>query len=106
MTRRSTGLDYSSVGLVGIVSALLGGRLTDTLGPRAARLIILGGHAVALAAITILGSMASSLWAFGIGVGVWAVFAWALNPPPRASTWGPLLPAHRVGWWLTVGAHR
>lgn len=74
------------VGLVGVVSALLGGRVTDAYGPRRARLAILGGHALALALVAILVIAGASVWAFGIGVAIWSIFAWALNPPMQAST--------------------
>src|SRR5699024_3488399 len=74
------------VGLVGVVSALLGGRLTDSPGPRRARLTILGGHALALALVAVLVFASVPVWVFGIGVGIWSMFAWALNPPMQAST--------------------
>lgn len=74
------------VGLVGVISALLGGRLTDHFGPRRARLAILGGHALALALVAILVVAGAPTWVFGIGIGIWSVFAWALNPPMQAST--------------------
>lgn len=74
------------VGLVGVVSALLGGRLTDTFGPRRARLVILGGHAIALGLVSIFVLTGAPVWVFGIGVGIWSIFAWALNPPMQAST--------------------
>lgn len=74
------------VGLVGVVSALLGGRLTDAIGPRRARLVILGGHALALGVVVIVVFTGAPVWAFGISIGIWSVFAWALNPPMQAST--------------------
>lgn len=74
------------VGLVGVVSALIGGRLTDSYGPRRARLAILGGHALALALVATLVFIGAPIWLFGIGVGIWSIFAWALNPPMQAST--------------------
>ncbi len=74
------------VGLVGVVSALLGGRLTDNVGPRRARLAILGGHALALALIATLSTLDTPTWLFTTAVGIWAIFAWALNPPMQAST--------------------
>ncbi|MFJ2898330.1 MFS transporter [Streptomyces sp. NPDC087218] len=74
------------VGLVGVMAALLGGRLTDSYGPRRARLAILGGHALALALVAIVVVVGSSPWVFLAGVAVWSVFAWALNPPMQAST--------------------
>ncbi|MBG0716662.1 MFS transporter [Microbacterium sp. 2C] len=76
-----------TVGLVGVVSALLGGRLTDRFGPRRARLAILGGHALALSLVAVLVIVTGApVWVFGITVGIWSVFAWALNPPMQAST--------------------
>lgn len=75
-----------TVGLVGVVSALLGGRLTDACGPRPARLAILAGHALALSLVTTLVLAGASVWLFAIGVGLWSFFAWALNPPMQAST--------------------
>lgn len=74
------------VGIVGVVSALLGGRLADGIGPRRARLAILGGHALALALIAVLGVLDTPAWLLAIAVGIWAIFAWALNPPMQAST--------------------
>lgn len=50
------------VGLVGVVSVLLGGSLTDTVGTRRARLAILGGHALAL--ITTLSTLGTPTWLF------------------------------------------
>ncbi|RRD04276.1 MFS transporter [Arachnia propionica] len=74
------------VGVVGLGSALLGGRLTDLHGARWARLMILGGHVLALAALTVIVQVTAPVWWFGPGLAVWAVFAWALNPPLQAST--------------------
>jgi predicted MFS family arabinose efflux permease len=74
------------VGLVGVVSALMGGHLTDRYGPRRARLAILAGHGFALAGAAILVLAGAQAWVFAIVVGVWSVFAWALNPPMQAST--------------------
>lgn len=74
------------VGLVGVVSALLGGHLADSVGPRRARLAILGGHALALALIATLSTLDTPTWLFTTAVGIWAIFAWALNPPMQAST--------------------
>lgn len=74
------------VGLVGVVSALLGGRITDTHGARRARLAILGGHALALGLAAVLVLAGAPVWLFAIGIGVWSIFAWALNPPMQAST--------------------
>ncbi|MGO2860159.1 MAG: MFS transporter [Brevibacterium sp.] len=74
------------IGIVGVASALFGGFLTDRLGPRAARLGILAGHAAALAAIGAAVLLGSPFWVIALGTGVWSVFAWALNPPMHAST--------------------
>lgn len=74
------------VGLVGVAAALLGGSLTDSHGPRSARLAILGGHALALAFVAVLVVVGAPGRAFGTGVALWSVFAWALNPPMQAST--------------------
>lgn len=74
------------VGLVGVASALLGGRLTDTYGPRRARLAVLGGHALALAVVATLVITGAPGRALGVGIAVWSMFAWALNPPMQAST--------------------
>ncbi|MFF3394139.1 MFS transporter [Streptomyces sp. NPDC002669] len=74
------------VGLVGVMAALLGGRLTDSYGPRRARLAILGGHALALALVAIVVVVGSSPWVFLAGAAGWSVFAWALNPPMQAGT--------------------
>lgn len=73
------------IGLVGVVSALLGGRLTDSQGARRARLIILAGHAIALTLVAALVVTGASVWLFGAAVALWSVFAWALNPPMQAS---------------------
>lgn len=73
------------VGLVGFGSALLGGRLTDTFGARRARLAILGGHAIALGLAAALVVAGAPGWLFAGGIGLWSVFAWALNPPMQAS---------------------
>ncbi|MGC2941978.1 MFS transporter [Brevibacterium sp. FAM 24638] len=74
------------VGLVGVISVIAGGRLTDSIGPRRARLAIIGGHAAALILNGILVLAGAPMWAFALGIGVWSVFAWALNPPMQAST--------------------
>lgn len=74
------------IGLVGVASALLGGRLTDSQGPRRARLIILAGHAIALALVAALIVTGAPVWVLGAAVALWSVFAWALNPPMQAST--------------------
>ena len=47
---------------------------------------ILGGHALALGLAAVLVIVGAPIWLFGIGIGIWSVFAWALNPPMQAST--------------------
>ena len=74
------------VGLIGVPSAFFGGWLADRLGGRSARLAVVGGHAVVLAGIAVLVGIASPLPALLVGIGLWSVFAWALNPPLQAST--------------------
>lgn len=72
------------MGLVGVVSALMSGRLTGAIGPRRARLAILGAHALALTAT--LSTLGTLTWLFTTAVGIWVVFAWALNLPMQAGT--------------------
>lgn len=74
------------VGLVGVFAALFGGYLTDKVGSRRARLAVLGGHVIALGFITMLAFAGTTPWVFVGSVAIWAVFAWALNPPMQAST--------------------
>lgn len=74
------------VGIVGVGAVFLGGRITDAWGPRPARLVVIGGHSVALlglAAFALTGSR--SIVAFAVLVALWSLFAWALNPPMQAS---------------------
>ncbi len=75
------------VGIVGVVAVFMGGALTDRFGPRPARVMVLGGHAVtlgALAAYLGLSSGGSLVFLFVL-IGLWAVFAWALSPVMLAS---------------------
>lgn len=73
------------VGLVGVGAVFFGGYLTDRLSPRPARLVVLGGHCLALGAL-------AAYFGFGAGFGfalfvliaVWSVFAWALSPVIQA----------------------
>lgn len=74
------------VGLVGIGSAILGGRLTDAFGARRARSVILAGHALSLLLVGVIVMLGASIGVFGVAVALWSVFAWALNPPLQAST--------------------
>lgn len=74
------------VGLTGVGAVFLGGRITDAWGPRRARLLVIGGHAVALLGLAALAfSGIRNVAAFAVLVAVWSVFAWALNPPMQAS---------------------
>ncbi len=74
------------VGVTGVGAVFLGGRITDAWGPRRARLIVIGGHGVALLGLAAFAfSGASSILGFAVLVGVWSVFAWALTPPMQAS---------------------
>ncbi|MFJ1589682.1 MFS transporter [Kitasatospora albolonga] len=74
------------VGAVGVPSAFLGGRLADRYGGRRSRLIVIGGHAAALAATGALLALDSPMLILMLGIAAWSVFAWALNPPLQAST--------------------
>lgn len=74
------------VGLVGIVAVFGGGALTDAKGPRIGRLVIVGGHALALLAVGlyfVLGGGFGVL--FLLLVSVWSLFSWALSPAMQAS---------------------
>ena len=74
------------VGVVGVVAVFLGGILTDRAGHRAARSIIIGGHAVSLGFIgTFLLSKGTYGIAFFMLIACWSVFAWALSPAMQAS---------------------
>lgn len=74
------------VGLIGVPSALLGGWLADRFGGRGGRLIVIGGHALVLAGVAALVWAGASWPSLVLVIGVWSVFAWALNPPLQAST--------------------
>lgn len=74
------------VGVIGVPSAFLGGWLADRYGGRSARLLVTGGHALALLVAAALVLVRAPLPIFAIGTGIWALFAWALNPPLQAST--------------------
>jgi len=74
------------VGVVGVVAVFLGGILTDRAGHRAARSIIIGGHAISLGFIgTFLLSKGTYGIAFFMLIACWSVFAWALSPAMQAS---------------------
>ncbi|GAA1190443.1 MFS transporter [Prauserella alba] len=73
------------VGLVGVVAVFFGGALSDRLSPRPARLIVLGGHCLALGALAAyLASGAGFGLTLFLFVAVWSVFAWALSPVIQA----------------------
>ncbi|THV39429.1 MFS transporter [Glycomyces buryatensis] len=92
ITERTTGSDEHLplllllTGLVGVGAALGGGRLSDRFGPRRSRVIVITGHAAALAVLALLAGYGAPIWAFAAIVAVWSLFAWALNPPMQAST--------------------
>lgn len=74
------------VGVVGVGAVFGGGFLTDSRGPRVGRLIIIGGHAVALLAIGIHLALGGGFGLrFLVLIGVWSLFAWALSPAMQAS---------------------
>lgn len=74
------------VGVVGVAAVFLGGRITDTWGPRPARLVVIGGHSAALLGLAAYGfTGARSIVAFAALVALWSLFAWALSPPMQAS---------------------
>lgn len=74
------------VGIIGVPSAFVGGWLVDKYGGRRSRLIVVGGHALALALLAVLVVSGAPFWLFLVAVTLWSVFAWALNPPLQAST--------------------
>lgn len=74
------------VGIIGVPSAFLGGRLADQYGGRRSRLIVVGGHALALALVGSLVALGAPFPLLLLGIAAWSVFAWALNPPLQAST--------------------
>lgn len=72
------------VGVVGVAAVFLGGRVTDTWGPRSARLVVIGGHSAALLALAVLPATdRSSIVVFAILVAAWPLSRGALNPPCR-----------------------
>lgn len=74
------------VGVVGIVAVFGGGALTDSRGPRTGRLVVIGGHAIALLAVGLyfLADGGFGLW-FLVLVAAWSLFSWALSPAMQAS---------------------
>lgn len=74
------------VGLIGVPSAFFGGWLVDRLGGRGGRLIVIGGHAVTLATLAGMAQTSATWPLFVAVIGIWSVFAWALNPPLQTST--------------------
>ncbi|WP_078856604.1 MFS transporter [Streptomyces sp. NBRC 109706] len=74
------------VGIIGVPSAFLGGRLADQYGGRRSRLIVVGGHAFALVLVGSLIALSAPFPLLLLGIAAWSVFAWALNPPLQAST--------------------
>lgn len=73
------------VGVVGVVAVFLGGWLSDGLGPRPARIVVLGGHCVALGALAVLlGTGSGNGPLLFVLVAFWSVFAWALSPVMQA----------------------
>lgn len=74
------------VGVIGVPSVFVGGWLADRYGARSSRLTVVGGHSLALVLLAVLHLLDAPFSVFLVGVAVWAVFAWALNPPLQAST--------------------
>jgi predicted MFS family arabinose efflux permease len=72
------------VGIIGVPSVFFGGTLADRHGSRVSRLTVIGGHAIALALNATLFALRAPFFVVLLGIGVWAVFAWALNPPMQA----------------------
>ncbi|WP_041290812.1 MFS transporter [Kytococcus sedentarius] len=77
------------VGIVGIAAVFGGGALVDARGPRAGRLLIVGGHAIALLAIGLYLVVGGGFGVpFLLLVAAWSLFAWALGPAMQASIIG------------------
>lgn len=73
------------VGVVGVAAVFFGGALTDRSGPRTARAVIVGGHAIALPALAVLLTVTSTVTpALFVVIGIWSIFAWALSPAIQA----------------------
>lgn len=62
------------------------GGLADTYGARRARLVVIGGHVIALAILAALVAADVHWPLLIVAIALWSVFAWALNPPLQAST--------------------
>lgn len=86
MPARLLPLVLLEVGLIGVPSAFLGGWLDDRFGGRGGRLIVIGGHALVLAGAASLVWAGVSWTLLALVIGVWSIFAWALNPPLQVST--------------------
>ncbi|MGY1455938.1 MFS transporter [Streptomyces sp. SS8] len=78
-----------TVGVAGLLGALLAGRAADALGPRRSLRLVVGGHALALAlaAALVFGGIGDPV-VLGVVIALWAVFAWGLNPPVQGSIMG------------------
>lgn len=73
-------------GVVGVFAVFAGGFLSDAKGPRASRLVIIGGHALALFALGVFLLLGGGFGAlFFLLLGLWSLFAWALSPAMQAS---------------------
>ncbi|SFE05672.1 Predicted arabinose efflux permease, MFS family [Actinopolyspora alba] len=74
------------VGLLGLVGALFGGRVSDALGPHRTLKLVVGGHLAALILAGLFGvSGVTSAIVLGVLVALWSTFAWSLNPPMQGS---------------------
>lgn len=74
------------VGLTGVLAVFAGGFVVDRFGARPARLLIVGGHSIALLLVGIHMATVGSLDVlFFVLLGCWSVFAWALGPAMQAS---------------------
>lgn len=86
LSRQHLPLVLLEVGVIGVPSAFLGGWLADTYGARRARLVVIGGHVIALAILAALVAADVHWPLLIVAIALWSVFAWALNPPLQAST--------------------
>src|SRR5690606_20500139 len=55
---------------------------------RPSRLMVTAGHSLAVALIALLVFAGAPLPVFRVGVAIWSVFAWALNPPLQQTATG------------------
>ncbi|MFP8944132.1 MFS transporter [Streptomyces fenghuangensis] len=78
-----------TVGIAGLLGAVLAGRAADALGPRRSLRLVVGGHALALAlaAALVFGGIGNPV-VMGAVIAFWSVFAWGLNPPIQGSIMG------------------